>query len=95
MADNLDLAIRIRADLQSALSNLKRMEGGVDGVDRSMKRAGRGADTGSSPLARGTRPERTRAQEAHRFIPARAGNTSSTPSCGPDTDADTATSPNG
>ena len=41
MADNLDLAIRIRADLQSALSNLKRMEGGVDGLDRSMKRASR------------------------------------------------------
>ena len=38
MADNLDLAIRIRADLQSALSNLKEMEGGVAGVGREMRR---------------------------------------------------------
>ena len=42
MADNLDLAIRIRADLQSALNGLKQMEGGVAGVDREMKKASRG-----------------------------------------------------
>ena len=31
MADNLDLAIRIRADLQSALNNLGKMEGRQQG----------------------------------------------------------------
>ena len=38
MADNLDIAVRIRTDLQSALSNLKRMEGGVKGVGAEMRR---------------------------------------------------------
>ena len=43
MADNLDLAIRIRADLQSALNGLKQMEGGVAGVDREIRKASIGA----------------------------------------------------
>ena len=30
MADNLELALRIRADLNSALRGLDQMEGGVD-----------------------------------------------------------------
>ena len=42
MADNIDLAIRIRADLQSALQNLGRMEKGVRGLDGEMRKASRG-----------------------------------------------------
>ena len=43
MADNLDLAVRVRADLQSALNGLKQMEGGVGGLDREMGKASRSA----------------------------------------------------
>ena len=32
MADNLDIAVRIRIDLQSALNNLRKMQGGVKGT---------------------------------------------------------------
>ena len=38
MADNLDIAVRIRADLQSALNNLRKMEGGVKGMGAEMRR---------------------------------------------------------
>ena len=134
MADNLDLAIRIRADLQSALNGLKQMEGDVAGVDREIRKASFGARifrstigqlvsgdliargiiaiarsarqfavetvqaggsyprsrgehntarelrasaAGSSPLARGTLSRFVESRGSHRFIPARAGNTSS------------------
>ena len=50
MADNLDLAIRIRADLRSALVNLEKMEGGVRDVGREMKRASLGARVFSSTV---------------------------------------------
>ena len=45
MANNLELAVRIRADLKSALRGLDQMEKGVDDVGRSMKRASLGAET--------------------------------------------------
>ena len=47
MADNLDLAIRIRADLKSAIDGLSQMEAELQDVGA--------AAGGSSPLARGTR----------------------------------------
>ena len=50
MADNLDLAIRIRADLRSALTNLEKMEGGVRDVGREMRRASLGARVFSSTV---------------------------------------------
>ena len=62
MADNLDLAIRIRTDLESALANLRKMEGGVAGVDR-----------GLSPRVRGNRGSTTTAVSRPGSIPACAG----------------------
>lgn len=44
MADNLDLAIRIRADLNSALRGLNQLEKGVDDVDASMQSAAGGSN---------------------------------------------------
>ena len=52
MADSLDLAIRIRADLQSALSNLKKMEGGVAGVSREMRRGSTAARVFGSTIGK-------------------------------------------
>ena len=43
MADNLELAIRIRADLTSALRGLDQMERGVNDIGRAMKRGSVGA----------------------------------------------------
>ena len=56
MADNLDLAIRIRADFQLVLSNLKKLKQGVGGTDREMRRAARSADTWSRTVSRGLSP---------------------------------------
>ena len=120
---NLDLAVRIRADLQNALQGFNRLEQrlgdagqaadkargrmrrfatAVDGAVRGASVLGRHIrylaaglvgfqlarvvgdvvrNTGSSPLARGTRPRGPAAVPALRFIPARAGNTPGRASC--------------
>lgn len=52
MADNLELAIRIRADLNSALRGLRQMEQGTDDTGRSMKRAAGASDTFARSVAR-------------------------------------------
>ena len=49
---NLDLAIRIRADMESALRGLRQMEQGTDDTGRSMKRAAGASDTFARSVAR-------------------------------------------
>ena len=84
MADsNLDLAVRIRADLQNALQNFNRLEKRLGGAglaaDKARGRMRRLAVAGSSPLARGTPRWLPPIPLLDRFIPARAGNTAPTP----------------
>ena len=50
MADNLELAIRIRADLKSALRGLDQMERGVKGVGRAMHRGSVAAQAWQSAI---------------------------------------------
>ena len=49
---DLDLALRIRADLNSALRGLDQMEGGVDKTGRSMRRAAAASETFTRSVAR-------------------------------------------
>jgi len=49
---DLELALRIRADLNSALRGLDQMEGGVDKTGRSMRRAAASSETFTRSVAR-------------------------------------------
>ena len=52
MADNLDIAIRVRADLQSALNNLSKMQKGVGGLSGEMRKTSKAASLLNSTIGK-------------------------------------------